>query len=213
MHDLIVYGIAPSTFVRSARLILEEKARPYHLEPVDFTAPDYRSLHPWAKIPSLRHGDLVLYETSAILHYADEAFDGPSFSPDSAQDRARMEQWNQRHQCLHGSDHDRSYIIERFAPAAFRRPSDEDLIAATLPEIDRQLGIVEDALVKQAFLAGARVSLADLLLAPILAYLNRLPESAPMVADRPKVSGWLEAMEARPSMQATVPDVLEQTAA
>ncbi len=38
MSDIVVYGFAPSTFVRTARLALEEKGVDYELEAVDFGA-------------------------------------------------------------------------------------------------------------------------------------------------------------------------------
>jgi glutathione S-transferase len=66
-----------------------------------------------------------------------------------------------------------------------------------LHEIDRLLG-------GQAFLAGDRLSLADLLIAPQLALLNRTPEGKRLLRGT-GLSRWLERMEARPSMKATVP--------
>ena len=102
MQELIVYGFPVSTYVRSARLILEEKAVPYRNEPVDFTQPDYRKLHPWAKIPVLRHGELVLYETSAILRYGEESLRGPQLHPGHGPRPGAHGAVDQRDQRLHG---------------------------------------------------------------------------------------------------------------
>lgn len=213
MQEIILYGVPFSTYVRSARLIFEEKGVAYRNEPVDFTQPAYRELHPWGKIPSLRHGDLVLYETSAILRYAEETFAGPSFTPESVLGRARMEQWISAINDYLDKAMTRAYVIERMAPTVLKRPSDEAAIAAALPEIDRQLGILERALSEHAFLADDKISLADLLLAPILAYLKRLPDSAPLVDKHPQVARWLAALESRPSMAATDPQATVDSAA
>ncbi|MEM7226624.1 MAG: glutathione S-transferase family protein [Pseudomonadota bacterium] len=213
MDDIVIYGFPVSTYVRSARLIFEEKSIAYRNEPVDFTLPDYRALHPWAKIPSLRHGALVLYETSAILRYGAEAFEGPSFVPETVLGRARMEQWISAINAYMDKTMTRAYIIERLAPKVLGRPSDEAAIAAALPEIDRQLGIIDESLARQAYLADEAISLADLLLAPILAYLRKLPDAAPLVAKHASVARWIEAMEARPAMAATDPEPPVETAA
>ena len=78
MSDPIVYGFPRSTFVNIIRLILTHKdvAYTFHdLEPV-MGKPDHLALHPFNRVPVLRHGDLTVYETSAIAAYVDEAFDG-----------------------------------------------------------------------------------------------------------------------------------------
>src|SRR3954462_7510052 len=55
--------------------------------------PDHLALHPFNRVPILRHGDLTIYETSAIAAYADEAFGGASLTPKDVKARARMNQW------------------------------------------------------------------------------------------------------------------------
>src|SRR5262249_58776627 len=49
--------------------------------------------HPFRRVPALLHGDFMLYETSAIVAYVDEVFDGPKLTPQDARQRARMNQW------------------------------------------------------------------------------------------------------------------------
>ena len=44
-------------------------------------------------------------------------------------------------------------------------------------------------------------------------YLKRLPDSAPLVSGHPQVARWVTAMEARPSMLATDPQSVVDTAA
>ena len=82
MPDPIVYGFPRSTFVNIVRLILTHKDVTYQfhdLEPV-MGKPDHLALHPFNRVPVLRHGDLTVYETSAIAAYVDEAFDGASLA-------------------------------------------------------------------------------------------------------------------------------------
>ena len=83
MADPIVYGFPRSTFVNIVRLILTHKdvAYQFHdLEPV-MGRPEHLALHPFNRVPILRHCDLTIYETSAIAAYVDEAFGGPRLTP------------------------------------------------------------------------------------------------------------------------------------
>jgi glutathione S-transferase/GST-like protein len=41
----------------------------------------------------MTHGDKVLTESTAIMEYVNEAFDGPALMPESAQDRWRIRWW------------------------------------------------------------------------------------------------------------------------
>ena len=81
MPDIVVYGFALSTYVRSARLALEEKGVGYEMAPIEFGSKELLDLHPFGKIPAFAHGDVRLYETSAIVRYVDESFDGPAKLP------------------------------------------------------------------------------------------------------------------------------------
>ena len=95
MSEPIVYGFPRSTFVNIVRLILTHKdvAYQFHdLEPV-MGKPDHLALHPFNRVPILGHGDLTIYETSAIAAYVDEAFGGASLTPKDVKARARMNQW------------------------------------------------------------------------------------------------------------------------
>ena len=68
MGDPIAYGFPRSTYVNIVRLILTHKhvAYSFHdLEPV-MGQREHLALHPFNRVPILKHDDLVVYETSAI---------------------------------------------------------------------------------------------------------------------------------------------------
>jgi glutathione S-transferase len=56
-------------------------------------SPVHLALHPFDRVPILQNGDFTLYETSAIVAYLEEVFPTPSLLPETAEDRARMNQW------------------------------------------------------------------------------------------------------------------------
>src|SRR5258706_13102656 len=83
MTDVTVFGFQRSTFVNIVRLVLQHKNVPFafhDLEP-EMGAPSHLALHPFDRVPILRHGDFTVYETCAIVAYVDEAFDGPRLTP------------------------------------------------------------------------------------------------------------------------------------
>ena len=82
-----------SVYTRIAQLVLEEKKIAYRLENVDIFgpegAPDNHLLrHPFGKIPVLKHGDFLLYETNAIVRYIDESWPTLRLQPDDVPVRA-----------------------------------------------------------------------------------------------------------------------------
>jgi glutathione S-transferase len=83
MTDITIFGFPASSFVRIVRLVLtyKEVAFTFHdLEP-DMGSPKHLALHPFDRVPILRHGEFVLYETSAIVAYLEEVFPWPALQP------------------------------------------------------------------------------------------------------------------------------------
>ena len=72
MAAIKIFGVPQSSYVWSARMTLEENGIAHDLEPHDLKDPAYRALHPFARMPAFRSGDVTLYETAAIMAYADD---------------------------------------------------------------------------------------------------------------------------------------------
>ena len=53
--------------------------------------PEHLERHPFGKVPVVDVDGFRLLETSAITRYLDDILEGPSFVPDDAKDRARMD--------------------------------------------------------------------------------------------------------------------------
>ncbi|MEE8248170.1 MAG: glutathione S-transferase N-terminal domain-containing protein, partial [Alphaproteobacteria bacterium] len=45
MTEVVIYGFPQSTYVRTARLVCEEKGVAYDLAPVEFGSPEHLELH------------------------------------------------------------------------------------------------------------------------------------------------------------------------
>jgi glutathione S-transferase len=84
-------GLARDMRVRWA---LEEAGQPYEVRLVSFTAmkePAHRALHPFGQIPTYQEGDLVLFESGAIVFHIAERHAG--LLPDDAESRTRAITW------------------------------------------------------------------------------------------------------------------------
>jgi len=84
-------GLARDMRVRWA---LEEVGQPYEVRLVSFGAmkePAHRALHPFGQIPTYEEGDLVLFESGAIVFHLAERYAG--LLPDDANARARAIAW------------------------------------------------------------------------------------------------------------------------
>ena len=69
MADVTVYGFPISTFVNIVRAVLTEKGVPFDFHDMEreMGGSSHLALHPFNRVPILRHGDFTLYETAAIV--------------------------------------------------------------------------------------------------------------------------------------------------
>jgi glutathione S-transferase len=205
MTDLTIYGFDASTYVRSVRMMCEEKGVAYGIVPLELGSTEHLRLHPFGKIPAVKHGDFVLYETAAIGRYVDAVFAGQSLQPADAKERAVMDRWLSAIPDYLYQVMIRELVWQRLVVPSRGGSADEAMIAGAVPKMAAQLDILEAGLADKGYLAGADVSLADLVLLPILTYVKMTPEGGPEVAKRPKLSAWYARMAERPSYAATLP--------
>jgi glutathione S-transferase/GST-like protein len=178
----------------------------------------------------MTHGARVLTESTAIMEYVDEAFDGPSLMPADPVDRWRvrwwmkfMDQWLGPSFSMIGwsvfigpavraKDPDElKAAIERI-PLPERRVAWRKAIYGSFGEVEMEesrrrvaLGItlLEEALAEREWLASDSYSLADIN-GFNLAYA--LPLSQPTLSNddlTPNILRWLRAIYARPATRAT----------
>ena len=211
MSNPIVYGPSYSTYVRTARLALEEKGVAYDLKEVDLMKgecqmPDHLARQPFAKVPAFQQNGFGLYETSAIARYIDEAFPGPKLQPADAKKRARMAQIvsivdSYGYGCFIGK-----VVWQRVVVPMQGGKPDETVIKDSLPHAEKTVAALEALADDQGpYLCGSEISLADLHLGPVIAYFNGTPEGQKLMAGAPKLSRWWKAFSARPSVARTEP--------
>jgi len=89
------------------------------------------------------------------------------------------------------------------APQLMGVAPNEAAIAEAMPKARVVFAELARLLGGQSWFAGEALSLADLLLAPAVAFFTMTPEWAELGSPHPNLVAWMERMESRPSMKAT----------
>ncbi len=216
MTDIVVHGIPGSPFLRAVQMGLEEKRATYRVHamaPGEHKSETFLLKHPFGRVPLFEHGDFTLYETQAILRYIDDVFPEPPFEPNDHRAAARMNQIIGINDWYFFPKAAAVIVFQRIiGPVLLGAATDEAAIAAAMPmariciaELNRLLGTAP-------FLAGGTLSIADLILAPQLDFFAETPEGKSLLQGS-RLQQWLDRMNARPSMQATLrPETLRRAA-
>jgi glutathione S-transferase len=208
MPAMTLWGFNGSTYVRTVKMLLAEKAYT-DFEQVQLNVlegepktPEHLARHPFGKVPVLDHDGVRLLETSAITRYLNDALPGKSLIPATPKDRARMDM-------IIGLIDSYGYGALLGGVAAYHLFPDfvgGKNEAARKAGIETGRKVIEFAMKTKGtspFIAG-ELSLADLYLAPIVAYLSMTPDLDP-ACGVPGFSDWWTKIQALPSFKSTSP--------
>ena len=192
-------GLARDMRVRWA---LEEVNQPYDVRLVSFDAmkePAHHALHPFGQIPTYEDGDLVLFESGAIvLHIAERH---PGLLPEDADARSRAIMW-----MFAALNTVEPPIVERSAAMLLeqekswfgeRLPILDDRVRKRLNELSGRLGNAD-------WLDGA-FSAGDLLMVTVLRRLDR----SGLLEEYPNLSAYIARGEERPAYKRAFKDQLD----
>lgn len=191
-------GLARDMAVRWA---LEEVGQPYDVRLVAFSemkAPAHLALQPFGQIPTYEHGDLVLFESGAIVFHIAERHAG--LLPDDANARARALTWMFAAVSTVQPpivEFGMATILERDKPwFAARQPMLEQSVRARLDQLAERLGDAD-------WLDGD-FSAGDLMMVVVLRRLG----SSGILGDYPSLSAYVARAEARPAFRRAFNDQL-----
>ena len=205
MATLEIIGAPQSNFVRTTRIACMEKGVPYTLNPARPHTPEVDAVHPFGKIPAMRHGDFALCESQAICSYIDRAFDGPPLIPRDPIGAARSVQWVSMHNTTIDPLLVRQYLLAYFFSGLPDGAPDRAKIDAALPKMREMFAWLDRELGTRAYVAGDSWSLADAFLLPTMYYMAKMPESSELMKASRNVSAWYDRVAARPSGKETEP--------
>ena len=203
MAELIVHGVLLSQHTRRVVALLEQAGLNYELRPVDLDqgahlqAP-FARLNPNRQVPVLEHGDLVLWESHAILRYLCNQFELLDWYPRPTAARARVDQWLDFSHCRLLQPVT-TVALDALVPEQFGNPA---AAAAAQIEIQRHLQVMLSGLQGGAWFGGAQPCLADLSLGSQLDQLA-LAGQAPALPGA--LAGWYHALNELTGVRASQP--------
>lgn len=184
-------GLARDTRVRWA---LEEVGQPYDVRYVSFQAmkePAHLRLHPFGQIPTYEEGDLVLFETGAIVFHLAEQHTG--LLPTDAHARARAVAW------MFAALNSVEPSILELVVAKFQegdKPWSKERLPLVMDRIRQRLGQLSTRLGDADWLDGA-FSAGDLMMVSVL--LRTRPSG--ILDEFPNLAAYVARGEARPAYQ------------
>src|ERR1700681_636240 len=205
MPELELIGAAPSNYVWTCRIALAEKGVPYrHSEIMPHTT-EVDAIHPFGKIPVMRHGEVTLCESRAICGYIDNAFAGPKLAPADPAQAAQVEQWVSIVNTHIDPLWVRQYLRAHFFPKTPDGSPERDTIEAALPKMEEQFAAMDRAVDKTGHLVGDAFTLADMNFIPILFYMGAKPESSALLQRMPSLNAYFARHMTRKSVRETMP--------
>jgi glutathione S-transferase len=197
---LKIWGRGSSSNVQKVLWCCAELAVPF--ERVDVGGPfggnqdpEYLALNPNGLVPTVKDGDLVLWESNTICRYLAATRHGAGLYPPEPAARALVERW---------MDWQLSAAGPPMAALLFglvrTRPEQRDHAAIEAAR-RKALGawtIVEDALGDRPWLAGSSLSLAEIVLGTPVYRWHTLPIERPELK---RLRAWYERMRERPGFR------------
>lgn len=196
---LTVYGRANSSNVQIVMWAVGELGLP-HLR-LDYghvhggvDTPGYRAMNPRGLVPTLVDGDLVIWESCAILRYLAARYGDDAFWPADPTRRARIDMWAEYGKTELAQAFTAPIFWARVRTAAAER--DEAALTAAIARFETLLDPVTAQLEAQDFVAGPRFSAADITIGHLL---YRWFDIDVRRAPRPALEGYYRRLTERPA--------------
>ena len=211
-----LYWGSGSPFAWRVMLTLEVKGIPYESKLLEFSKGDHKTaeylkLNPRGKVPTLKDGDFVLYESLAIMAYLDRKYLEPPLFGKTAKETGLIWRWIS--EC-------ESYLVSAgdkvVRPMFFGKGLDKvEEIQQAAQTIRQELMTVGNRLAQADWLVGERISAADIVLFPLVQLLLRAASKEvaqpfnlglmPLAQSYPSIAAWMKRIEALPNYQHTYP--------
>jgi len=181
-----------------AELDLEFSHHDIGSEKGDLETPGFLALNPQARIPVLREGEAVVWESNSILRYLANRHAGAALYPEDPFQRSRVERWmDWELATLQPAFIDLFWGYYRTPPQA----RDTVAIADAQQRCARCFAALERQLTNGPYLAGAAFSLADIACGVCLyRYFNM----GLALDNPPQVVGWYQRLSQRDAFRNTI---------
>jgi glutathione S-transferase len=215
--DLTLWGMGTVRNLRVHWMLMEMGVDytfyPVHPRSGQTYTQEFLKINPRHKVPVLRHRDVVVTESAAIITYVSEAFEPPPgiYVPDNAQARAKLNEW-----CffvMTELDAHTLYVIRRHTTFSSLYGESPAACKAAKEYFMDQLQAIAPMIGNDGFLLGGKLSCADILLTTCIdwamEYGFELPENIVAYhakhSNRPAYKGAFEKTFMDP---ASIPDLM-----
>jgi glutathione S-transferase len=193
---LVSFDLCP--YVQRAAIVLAEKEVPFERINVDLAnKPEwFKTISPTGKVPLLKVGDDVLFESSVIVEYLEETQPNP-LHPQAPLSKARHRAWMEFGSTILGD----IWIIET--------TPDVTAFQAKARLLKEKFTRLENILNVGPYFAGEKFSIVDAVFAPVFRYFDVFDRILDLgvFEGLPKVQAWRRALATRPSVaNAVVPN-------
>jgi glutathione S-transferase len=213
---LTLYWGSGSPFSWRVMLALQYKGLAYdsqllHFDKQEHQSPQMLKLNPRGRVPVLKDGDYVVFESVAILYYLDVKFPQPpifGLTPEEAGVIMRVI-------CEFQAYAEPS--LQKIVEAIFADKVAEDIDALTdaMHVVAREARTIEGRLSKEQWIVGNNYSATDMVIFPWIQLLRRALDKSgaaelgarflPMERNYPALARWIERIESLPGYENTYP--------
>lgn len=190
---LVSFDLCP--YVQRAAIVLAEKNVPFERIDVDLSnKPEwFKAISPLGKVPLLKVGGAVLFESAVIVEYLEETRPPPLHPADPLL-KARHRAW---------MEFDSSILADIWT---LETTNDEAAFEAKVATLQDKFSRIEAALGDGPYFAGSAFSIVDAVFVPVFRYFDVFDTICDLgvFAALPKVQAWRKVLAARPSVVGAV---------
>ncbi len=191
---------------RRVRVFLAEKGIEVPFEPVDIMtgahkSPEFSQLNPVQRVPVLILDDgTAISETMAICRYFEALHPEPCLLGRTPLEIAQIEMWNRRAEFNFLFTVAQCFRHSHPAMAGLEKPQIPAWAEANKPRVSEIIGIFNEALKDRPFLAGERLTVADI--TAMIATDFMKPARLTVPEDAAHFKRWYASVSSRPSHEA-----------
>jgi glutathione S-transferase len=191
---ITILGRRNSANVQKVMWTLGELQLPYRREDIggSFGYPDEYP-NPTPVVPTLKDGDIVMWESNACVRYLARTYGAGSLWPNDPADLATSETW------MEWQRSDISlYFFPLFQMLIRGLPSTPDKIERNVAGCGACFSQLDDRLAGRNFICGTDLTMADIVIGAMAFRYMTLPIGRP---DLPHMTAWYDRLTARPAYQ------------
>ena len=157
--------------------------------------PEYLNMNPNGLVPTVKDGDLIMWESNTICRYLAATHNGERLYPRDPVARTHVERWMDWQLAVIGPPMGQLLMgLVRSTPET----RDNAAIEAARRRAATAWNIVEEEIKGQPYLAGAELSLAEIVLGTQIYRWFAFPIERP---ELPNLRGWYDRMRERPGFK------------